>query len=377
MMNALQLQLLDATLRRQPVLSLYLGLTGTTPSDHRQWPLELQNALKPVRERLQSAPHAEREQFDQCASHLKRALRSLAPGTGGQTWVAFATPAGVRHSELAPVPMATMIAWGSGIRMAPYVRLMNEDLPTVVVICDSAHADLWEYRGGASRLVERIHARHPSPHEPSHLSASPRPGFHSGTRGAVGRDEVQRQRREGTRRMLELTAKRSRQLAGTAGSICIGGIPHVATQLSQTILGPHARAEVIPGLDVHATEAQVTAAARAAVNGMRNRRDAAGLTETIERAAPAGFGALGPTEALGALEHGRVKELFISDRYMQEHMDDADWGVRNAHRNGVRVTVLTGDSATRLDEQGGLAAWLRYRLDGSAATRRPHEAAKR
>ena len=365
MMNELQLQLLDASARRNPVLSIYLALDTASAPDRRRWSLDLEHALRPLRERLAASTHLEREHFEATVGHAEEALRGLAPDTEGATWIAFVTPAGVRHSELVGATMPTIIGWGEGIRLAPYLRVLNDDVPVVVVVSDSAHLDLWEYRSDHCRLIERIHARQPANHEAAHLGAAPAQGFHAGTRGGVGRDEWQRQRRDGTLRMLELGAERARQLAGAHGWVCVSGIPHVAKRLVRLIaLG--GRGQIVK-LDVHATAAEIAVVARDALRTLGERRVSTEVRATIDSAVPLGLGVLGPAETLEALEHGRVKELYVSERFLRDHLDEAEVGVRHARRQGARTVVVMGGNASALDDVGGLAARLRYRQDGSAA----------
>ena len=364
MMNDLELQLFDATLRREPVLSVYLALAASRSA----WSLDLEHAIERTRNTLAAAPHNERERFEAASRQAERAVSSIPAGSAGATWIAFVMPTGVRHSEITPIPLPTLVAWSEGIRLAPYLRVLDANVPVVMVVADNAHLDLWEYRDAQCRLVERIHARPSANHEAAHLSgAPPKTGFHTGTRGGVARDEWQRQRREATSRMLDVGATRVRQLAGEAGWVGVGGIQNVARRFARILAVP-GRVQ-LAAIDVHATVAMLTAAARDVARSMGERRDAVSVRETIEKAAPSGYGVLGPDDTLKALERGRVKELYVSERFLRERMEEAELGVRHARRQAARVVVLTGRSATSLDEQGGVAARLRYRMDDSAPVR--------
>jgi stalled ribosome rescue protein Dom34 len=96
---------------------------------------------------------------------------------------------------------------------------------------------------------------------------------------------------------------------------------------------------------------------------MRERRDLIAVNDALNKAVPSGFGVVGPSQTLSALERGRVKDLFISERFLREHPDDAEFGVRHARRQGARVVIASGKSASALDAEGGMVARLRYRLD--------------
>ena len=361
MLNNLRLQALDAQLRRQPVLSIYLALDATNPLDRRGWAIELERAVKPVRASLAAQPHAEREAFEQCVRRAETALLGIPADDGGAAWIAFMTRDGVAYAELVPLHVPTVVTWGEGLRIAPYLRVLSEDVPIVLVIADSAHADIWEYRDGVAEVRERIHAHHGAP-EPSHMSAGPPAGFHHGTHGAVAHDEVERRRREGTRRMLDLVTDRALELAGPDGWLLTGGIPHISARLAH-LLSKQApgRVRELEGLDVHASAADVTADARAAARRFGDERDFADVRDVIERATPVGLGVLG-RDTRAMLDHSRVRELFLSQHFVARHLGDAEDAVRLARAQGARVVVVAGASAELLDAEGGMAARLRYRL---------------
>jgi len=369
-MNPLQLEQFAASLSRQPVLSVYLALETHDPFDRRSWALDLESALRPVRASLASVSHDEREAFAAAARHLERALLDVTAEAGGATWVAFATRAGIQQAGLVTMHLPTVAALGEGIRIAPYLRVLNEDTPVILAIGDAAHVDVWEYRDGAAARRERVHAHHGA-RDPSRMSARPRTGFHHGTHGAIARDDMPRRRREGTRRMFDQAASRAVDLAGPEGLIVTGGIAHIGVRLAR-LLGRRRRApvEVIEGLDVHASAAQVADAARRIARRMRNERDLAAVDDLIVRDTPAGLGALGPSKTGSVLARGRVRTLFVSERYIAEHAVEAEDAIRSARTQHAGVVVVAREAAVALDEAGGMAARLRYRLRDAAAPRR-------
>jgi hypothetical protein len=56
-----------------------------------------------------------------------------------------------------------------------------------------------------------------------------------------------------------------------------------------------------------------------------------------------------------------VRELYLTGRYLEEHMADAEDAVRQALDQGAEVEQVSIDAAAQLDAHGGLAARLRYR----------------
>ena len=74
--------------------------------------------------------------------------------------------------------------------------------------------------------------------------------------------------------------------------------------------------------------------------------------------------ALGPAATRRALERRTVRELYLTGRYLEDHMAEAEDAVRQALDQGALIEQVSHDAAARLDEHGGIAARLRYRAAG-------------
>jgi hypothetical protein len=196
---------------------------------------------------------------------------------------------------------------------------------------------------------------------PAHMGAAPRQGFHAGVRGTTGRDAQQRRLQEGTARMLAEVVEHFTRLASADGWILVGGIQSIARQLFE-LLPPalRVRASRLDALDVHASPAEIADAARHGVSAIRNAYDLLQLEDIIENAGTGGRAVLGATETHQALERGAVRELYLTLRYLEEHVAQAEEAVRAALRQGAIVEEVSGSAAERLDAHGGIAGRLRY-----------------
>ena len=95
---------------------------------------------------------------------------------------------------------------------------------------------------------------------------------------------------------------------------------------------------------------------------LRDEVDLRRIAEIIDNGAPDGGGSLGPDATRVSLEQLRVRELYMTRRYVDEHAAEAEDAVRAALDQGASVEQVSGAVAARLDEYGGVAARLRYRL---------------
>jgi peptide chain release factor subunit 1 len=125
-----------------------------------------------------------------------------------------------------------------------------------------------------------------------------------------------------------------------------------------------------------ASQAEVVAAATAAVRGHRAASDAQKVERLLDAYGADGLGVVGQEETAKALANGQVDELLISEetgRPTEEPPGEvsadgadpvavsvADELVREARRTGASVTVIEDPSL--LADVGGVGAFLRYRI---------------
>jgi hypothetical protein len=367
MLNSSQLVALERSLRGKRVLSVYLDGTAKDPAKQRMWRVQLDQSLDDLRSWLAGSPHAEREELERCLGILNQQLAAFTGNVGAPGWAAFITADGVREASRLPVAMPTQAVWSTGACVAPYMRALKELRPVMVVLADSTRADVYRYHLGTLERVESVHAHHVVM-EPSHMGDTPRAGFHAGTRGTTGHDEAQRSLLEGTNRMVADAAERALRLAGPDGWIVTGGIAQVSRQLADKV-APFARDRVLAvSLDIHASEADLVAAAHRAASTLRDAVDAARIEEIVDRGEATGLGALGPAATRQTLHEARVRDLYITHRYLKDHAAEAEAAVRSAIDQAASVEEVSGTAAEQLDAHGGMAARLRYRLQSEATT---------
>jgi hypothetical protein len=368
MLNTSRLAGLERSLRETRVLSVYLDGTAKDPARQRTWRVQIDHNLNDLRSWLAGSTHAEREEFEQCARLLERELAGLTGNVGAPGWAAFITSDGVHEASVVPVAMPTQAVWATGACIAPYMRALKELRPMALVLADSTHANVYRYELGKLDRIQKIHAHHVVM-APSHMGNAPRPGFHPGTRGAPGRDEAEPSLRSGTKRMLARAAEAARRVAGPDGWMVTGGIPQASRQLADELaaLAP-GRVLNVESLDIHASKAELREVARTAASTLRDASDAAQIAEIIDAAEATGLGAVGPAATRATLDQSRVRELYVTRRYLESHAAEAEAAVRSAFDQCASVEEVSGVAAAALDAHGGMAARLRYRLQSEETT---------
>ena len=361
MLNHADLATVEGSLCETLVLSVYLDGTADDFAEQRAWRTRLDHSLKDLRIWLADSSHAEREMFERCVVYLEKELAPLARGVRSRGWVAFITGEGVWHAERLPVPMPTMAVWSTGPCVAPYIRALKQARPVVVVVADARKATLYRYEQGALGRVRTLRA-HAVVGPAAHMGDAPRVGFHPGVRGTTGSDAAQRSLLEGTRRMLRKAADEALALAGVDGWILTGGIPHASADLVHLMAhSAPGRVSALDSLDIHATEAEISSAAELGASALRDASDLREIEDIIARGDADGVVALGPAATRAALDESRVRELYFTHSFIEEHSADAEDAVRKALGQGALVEEVSRKAAQRLEASGGMAARLRYK----------------
>ena len=362
MLTHIELLSLSHLLRKDLVLSVYIGGAAEDPAQQGAWRVRLDNSLKTLRWSLERSSHAERAVFDSCVTLLEERLARADRPTGAPGWAAFITTKQVHEAGPVLAEVPTTAVWTTGPCVTPYLRALKQSRPVAVVIIDASAARLYSYVAGELTPVETVHA-HAATEPPLHMGNPPSVNFHGGTRGSTGRDAAQRTRTEGTNRMVDRVAHAVTAAAGQDGWIVVGGIPGAGGQLARVVerfaAGRVVRADA---LDVHATDAEVALAAQHGASALRDAADLRRVMEIIENAEPTGLGSLGAPATAYALDQSSVRELYLTERYVEDHLTSAEDAVRAALAQRAVVEIVSRDVARRLDDHGGIGALLRYRL---------------
>lgn len=351
---------LERALRDKTVLSVYVNGENSDPATRDRWRADLRHSFDDIESWLRGSSHSERETFAACRDRALKELNGFPPNSGERGWAGFFTADGPYHLGAVPVAVSTLAAWSTGPCIAPYIRALKENRPVLVAVVDSTQARLFRYVEGEVKLLETVE-RKATVDQPYHMSSPPRTGFHTGTRGRAGTDAAQKEEQNATDRMLAEATSRLGALAIGGAWIVVGGIPFVATT-ALGLLAPDlaARATRAEHLDVHATDAQVAECARESASKLRDAEDLRRIEEAVSLASSGGAGAIGIVDTQRALELAQVRELFITQKFLENQAADADAAVRRAMDEGAIVEHVSGEAAARVDALGGMAARLRY-----------------
>lgn len=361
MLTQAELLTLHRSLRGERVLSVYIDGSAADPAEQRSWRTQLDHHLERIRDSLDRTLPDEADRLERCLGLLASALAGLDPSIGAPGWAAFVTLDRVHESGPLPSSTPTLAKWRTGAYLAPYFRALKENRQAVVIVADATEATIYVHRAGTLERRDKIHAHHPVD-PPMHMGTPPRSGFHTGTRGTTGHDMAQRALLKGRDRMLADTAARVAELADGDSWVVLGGIKRETSQLEGELasVAPH-RVITVASLDVHASEAEIAAGARAGAAELRDMADAKRVGEIADAAAAHGLGAVGPAATKYALEQACVRDLYVTDRYLSRHERDAEDAVRAALDQGAVVEEVSGKAAELLDADGGIAAGLRFR----------------
>lgn len=354
---------LERAIGDEQVLSVYVSLSEKDPAQRQRWQIDLKNSLDEVEASLAGQSHAAREAF---ARSRETALAKVAEARGvirSPGWAGFFVGAREYHAGGLEAPVRTFAAWDTGPRLTPYVRALKESRPVILALLDKRHGRIFKYVNRAIELVESLSADADIDH-PYHMSAQPRPGFHPGTRGSPGADEVERELLDAMKRMLLSLSEKITKVASDDAWIVFGGMKNVVHEAFARLpkaLGP--RAIIVEGLDVRSSESMIAGVARQSASTLRDRLDLEIVTEALDGAASNGLGAVGIKDVMQALEQGRVRDVYFTLRFLEQHPREAEDALRMALGTRAVVEHVSGDAALKLDEAGGVTARLRYTLN--------------
>lgn len=351
---------LERALRKKTVLSVYVNGTSSDPATRDRWSVDLRHSFDDIESWLRGSSHSEREAFAACRELALKELGTFPLNAEARAWMGFFTADGPEYVGTLPVAVQTLAAWSTGACVAPCIRALKENRPVIVAIADHSQARIFRYVEGKIAFVESVE-RKVIADQPYHMGRPPRTGFSSNTRGRTGTDAAQREEQSATNHMLAEVASRIVTHARDSAWIVIGGIPDVAmAALRQLAPDAATRSMRAEHLDVHATEAQVAECARDSASKLRDADDLKRIEDAVSAAESGRAGAIGVVDTLKALDLAQVRELFITQKYLENHAADANGAVRRAMDEGAVVQHVSGEAAVRLDELGGIAARLRY-----------------
>lgn len=356
-----ELLTLEQSLGDVRVLSVYGANDAADPADRSDWRTSVGQAITAVRDGAHAASHAEREALEAAIRLVKERLEQIPIERRFPGWVAFATHDRVLYADQLPVSVPILATWGDRLCVAPYAAARSREDRAVVAVADSRAADIYVLSHGALDAPVRVEA---APHgtPAPHMGNPPSPGFHAGTRGATGTDAAERARLIARADLIRHIVERLETYAAPDDWMLVGGIPEVASAiLSQLPPTLQRRARTLPGLDMHASAADVAARAQEAAQRLRNERDLALVQELLERQAADGLARVGAAATFAALRVGAVAQLVVSRALLWQASPAAEEAIRSAQRSDAGIVCVTDEAATQLERAAeGIAARLRY-----------------
>jgi hypothetical protein len=345
------------------VLSVYVDARVTDPAMRHAWRPALTAALRAARAELDD--ELALDEFDRSAAFLDQPLPPLEGAWGAPGWVAFCTAKGVRYAAHVPVEVPTMVVWGNGPFVSPYLRVLKQHRPVIVAVVESRRARLFRYGWGMLTPLPDVSLVLPEGRPGGTSDSEARPMRSSASRGAVGTDTARRHRRAVFSRHVAALAGRLVDLAGDDGWIVIGGTAEWARSARAAIPARLAgRTMVVASLDHGASNAEVARAAEHAATAMRATHGRLLLDHLPDREGSRGRGTAGLPATQRALQSHAVDLLLLSPEYIRWHPFDAEEFVRATFAQGADVEVLSGQAADDLDRMAdGIAARLRFSID--------------
>jgi hypothetical protein len=343
-------------------LSAYLPVEADTGNPGAAWRTLLRNGVAKVRESLAAAPHDERNAFETCAARLAERADADMHAQGGGTWVGFASGKDFVYDETLPQLLPSLVTWETRPRIVPYLAAI-EPQRAIILLMDRMHATIYRANDGELEEIDRVDTE-PKGGVGSHMSAPPKPAFHTGTRGTPGADVASRQAIAAFRKHRAAIAERLRHHDREGSWIVVGGASEAVAQTAPALneLAPD-RIFVAEGLTMAATPAELRATTHAALMELRARRQSALVEDLLTGNRHPHLHMLDMNAIDEALTLRTVDTIVMSARWIAKHGEAAESLVRRALEQSANIEIAKDRAGEELDAGcGGVAAKLRFSL---------------
>jgi hypothetical protein len=361
MLTLSELRVLEYGLRSDKVLSVFLAQAPSDPAARHGWRVRVDEVIRDVRKESESASRDEGVALRRAIDRFEQTLDEAGGVVREPGWVGYIGPDRVHLAQVVPVAMITAASWGTGIRIAPLIRAIQNRRPAIIAIVDSRRAVIYRYHEEHLQHVDTLRA-HAHTEPGIHMGGAPRQHFHAGTRGRTGTDQAQRERLAGRRHLMTLLVERMLDLSRPDAWLLLGGAP-VAVHEALAVISPLAlgRVRLMPELHLRATPAEITAVAARGAEMLHEARDLELVERTVEAAGAAGRGATGLQATSAAVGDGRASQVLLSPRFLGQFPAEAEQIIRGALDEHAAIDVVSGRAQDILDTRvGGIAAILRY-----------------
>ena len=359
MLSFTELVALDGELKDTPALTLYLDGRSDNPAWRTAWRRALKQEETRLRHALVDASHDEREAFTRDVEALEAHLALRRGALDAAGWLGVVANGRVRFDAPLHEVTPTFGHWGRGVALAPFLCVPSADQGAWVVVVDSRAARIFHCDEDGVRRVDTVrtiaHAEH------ADAMGQARGGkFHTGTRGGVGRDEAERERRSARERMLHTLAEHVRALSPGA-AVFVGGTPQLMADAAAAIEAAGAKPVIqAPSLGARARVNEIARAVREGMALLRHDADVLLVDEVVRRFAADELGAAGAAITGRTLDDRAVHTLVLSDSFVVSQPEVAEVFVRSALAQDAVIRVVSGDAARQLEESGGAGVLLRF-----------------
>jgi hypothetical protein len=321
--------------RLEPTLTVYLEALPADPAGDRAAALRLRDALTRLSAEMEGAPPFEKSDFDACTEDLVEALPGEDHRSRSAGWGYFRASGGDRLIIPVPAGVETSASWGTGPRVVPFLRVSTPQSALVLQV-DRQHARFSLLHDGVVEEIVSLEAD-PLAEVGSHMSAGPSVGFHNGTHGRAGSDEVQRQRREATERLYAIAVRRAVLLSEDSLPVLVGGPAEAATRILAALpASVAARSARVPDLRMETPESRLDIIT-SALKALGETRQRGRVDELLEEAHSHGRAATGYEQAFRAVERGAIAELIFGDSAWRAQPEAIEMLVHRALDAGASV----------------------------------------
>jgi hypothetical protein len=359
MLSFTELVALDGELKDTPALTLYLDGRSDNPAWRTAWRRALKQEETRLRHALVDASHDEREAFTRDVEALEAHLAQRRGALDAAGWLGVVANGRVRFDAPLHEVTPTFGHWGRGVALAPFLCVPSADQGAWVVVVDSRAARIFHCDEDGVRRIDTVrtisHVEHGDAMGPARGGK-----FHAGTRGGVGRDEAERERRTARERMLHTLAEHVRALSPGA-AVFVGGTPQLVADAAAAIEASGANPVIeAPSLGARARVNEIARAVREGMALLRHDADVVLVDEVVRRFAADELGAAGAAVTGRALDDRAVHTLVLSDSFVVSQPEVAEVFVRSALAQDAVIRVVSGDAARQLEESGGAGVLLRF-----------------
>jgi hypothetical protein len=347
------------------------------------WRVALEDALRPVLESAERAPHEVKIGLRAVAEAVLERFPGNAPPPQGRGQIGFVEVARKDrreewHSYRIP-PHATNAIHGHRPYLRPVIEIADDGAAMGIVAVSGDQARVWEWELGILSELEDLaltptgdwrERKAPRPSDPARFRGA----------GASGHDQHDERVEAHRERFIKRVADRATSEAAERewrDVLVFGEVEHV--RRLEDGFGSREPRHVYRKNVVAEPTSRIAERVGELLPGLNRERELT-LVESVKESAYSGkeLASLGPQETVEALSQGRVEHLlFDAERdYRGQGIEEglayagpplganglpvAELMVERAIETAAAVTPLEGEAAAALDEQNGVAALLRY-----------------